>query len=151
MCIQNKIKAAGLKVTPQRKLIYEIMQELGHSSIDELIARVKMRNADMTVSTVYRIVDSFYQVGLLSKFIDPSGKTIFDIRVGEHHHIFTAEDTIKDLEDDQLTEMIRQRLTAKIPVNEEIDRISIHIITKLNTNQDGKEKTDIGKRPPYSG
>lgn len=36
MEIRNKIKAVGLKATPQRRAVYEVMQELGHSSIDEI-------------------------------------------------------------------------------------------------------------------
>ena len=39
MEIREKIKAAGLKATPQRRAIYEIMREVCHCPIDEIIAR----------------------------------------------------------------------------------------------------------------
>lgn len=143
MEIRNKIKASGLKATPQRRAVYEVMQELGHCSIDEVIARVRALNPDITVSTIYRIMDSFCQVGLLSRFIGVTGKTIFDITPEEHHHIFTAQNTIVDIEDKQLTEMIRQRLLAEIPANEEIGQISIHIVTKSKNSSNEKENINI--------
>lgn len=30
------IKNAGLKITPQRKVVYEVMMELRHAAIDEI-------------------------------------------------------------------------------------------------------------------
>ena len=38
------LNEAGLKATPQRKMIYEFMTELGHSSVDELIARIQKKS-----------------------------------------------------------------------------------------------------------
>ena len=32
--ITQAIKTAGLKVTPQRRMVYEVMQELRHASVD---------------------------------------------------------------------------------------------------------------------
>ena len=34
------IKNAGLKITPQRKVVYEVMMELRHAAIDEIIKSV---------------------------------------------------------------------------------------------------------------
>ena len=45
------IKKAGLKATPQRKMVYELMTELRHSPIDEIIARIQQQNPEITVST----------------------------------------------------------------------------------------------------
>ena len=35
------IKNAGLKITPQRKVVYEVMMELHHAAIDEIIKCVQ--------------------------------------------------------------------------------------------------------------
>ena len=35
------IKNAGLKITPQRKVVYEVMIELRHAAIDEIIKCVQ--------------------------------------------------------------------------------------------------------------
>ena len=120
------IKNAGLKATPQRKFIYEIMAELGHSPIDEIIARVQEQHSDITVSTVYRILDSFCQAGLLSKLNHPNGKIFYDITFENHHHIFSNNELI-DYFDADLTELIKNNLKGDLFTNKNIEKISIQI------------------------
>ena len=86
----------------------------------------------MTVSTVYRIMDSFCQVGLLSKFVDADGKTIYDITTQKHHHIHTFNGSFIDVED-TFSDVIQRRLEDEIPENEEIDEIIIQVKTKLKS------------------
>ena len=38
------IKNAGLKITPQRKVVYEVMMELRHAAIDEIIKCVQSKD-----------------------------------------------------------------------------------------------------------
>ena len=106
------IKKAGLKATPQRKMIYELMTESGHSSIDEIIAKVQQKNPEITVSTIYRILDSFCRAGLLSKVTHPSGKCFYDITVYTHHHVF-MDNKITDYIDPELTTLIQEHLKKK--------------------------------------
>lgn len=130
MEIREKIKNVGLKATPQRRAIYEVMQELCHCSIDEIIARIREEHPDVTVSTVYRIMDSFCDTGLITKFANADGKTIYDITSGIHHHIHTSDDEYLDITDKQLSDLIRRRVLSQIPEGEIIDRISIQVTTK---------------------
>ena len=125
----EKIRKAGLKATPQRKLVYTIMTELCHSPIDKIIERVQQQNPEITVSTVYRIMDSFCEAGLLSKTKHPNGKFYFDIIPAEHHHVFTNDEII-DFIDPELTEMIKERLNGDLLKHLEIEKISIQIIAK---------------------
>ena len=132
MEIREKIKAAGLKATPQRRLVYEVMQELCHSPIDEVITRAQSVSPDVTISTVYRILESFCSAGLLSKINHPDGKTYFDITPQEHHHIFNSSGSIIDFEDEQLSELIRMNLKHKLGSGETIQKIQIQVITTKN-------------------
>lgn len=52
------IKNAGLKITPQRKVVYEVMMELRHAAIDEIIKCVQSKDNEITISTIYRILDT---------------------------------------------------------------------------------------------
>ena len=112
MDIGTIINEAGLKATPQRKMVYELMTELGHSSIDEIIVRVQKQSPEITLSTIYRILDSFCKAGLLSKMNHPSGKCYYDITVGEHHHVF-RDNEITDYIDPELTALIKNHLKEK--------------------------------------
>ena len=129
MDIGEIIRKAGLKATPQRKMVYAIMTELCHSPIDKIIARVQQQNPNITVSTVYRILDSFCEARLLSKIKHPNGKFFFDITPMEHHHVFTDNEVI-DFIDPELTEMIKERLQVDLFKHIEIEKISIQISAK---------------------
>ena len=54
------IKNAGLKITPQRKVVYEVMMELRHAAIDEIIKSVQSKDNEITISTIYRILLVFW-------------------------------------------------------------------------------------------
>ena len=121
------IKKAGLKATPQRKIIYELMTELRHSPIDEIVARVQQQNPEITVSTVYRILDMFCKAGLLLKINLPNGKYYYDINPSEHHHIFKENEVI-DYIDPELTELVKNCLKSDAFKDLDIEKISIQII-----------------------
>ena len=133
MNTEEIIRKAGLKATPQRKMVYTIMAELCHSPIDIIITRVQQQNPEITVSTVYRILDSFCEAGLLLKIKHPNGKFYFDINPMEHHHVFTDNEVI-DFIDPELTEMIKERLQVDSFKHLEIEKISIQIIAKQKTS-----------------
>src|SRR5215469_4814710 len=101
----DMIKKAGLKATPQRKMVYEIMMGLRHSSMDEIFERVRRQNPEINISTIYRILDTFCISGLISKINHPDGKCFYDINPSAHHHVFLDNEVI-DYIDPELTELI---------------------------------------------
>lgn len=126
----ENIKNAGLKITPQRKAVYEAMIELRHAAIDEIITCVRSKNSEIAVPTIYRILDSFCKANLLSLVFHPEiGKGYYDITVTEHHHVFKGQ-TILDYMDDGLTELIRQYLKEKKITPVDIDKIQVQITIK---------------------
>ena len=134
MNTNDKMRSKGLKVTPQRSLIYEITNELRHASIEEIIAKTQQANSEITISTIYRILNSFCEHSLLAKVNHPNGKTYYDINMHEHHHIINSEQELIDLDDPELTKLIRQKVLEQIGKNNQIDKISIQVIT--STKQD---------------
>ena len=58
----------------------------------------------MTLSTIYRILDTFCKAGILSLVCHPgTGKCYYDICVTEHHHVFDERE-IMDYMDPELTD-----------------------------------------------
>ena len=124
----DNIKLAGLRITPQRKAVYEAMMELRHASIDEIIKKVQSKDGEMTVSTIYRILNSFCTANLLSNIFNPdAGKSYYDITGAEHHHVFKGEQ-VMDYMDDELTAMIRKYLKNKNFASEDIEKVQVQII-----------------------
>ena len=128
MNINEKMRSKGLKVTPQRKLVYDIVDELCHASIEEIIIKSQKANSDITVSTIYRILNSFCDHNLLAKVNHPNGKTYYDINTHEHHHIITTEQLIIDMDDPELNKLIRQRVLKQVGTKNQVEKISIQIM-----------------------
>ena len=106
----NKIRDAGLKVTPQRKNVYEVMM----------------------LSTIYRILDSFCKAGILSLVCHPgTGKCYYDICVTEHHHLFYGAE-VTDYMAPELTGMIREYLLRRNFDPREIEKIQVQITLNKN-------------------
>ena len=102
----KRIREVGLKLTPHRREVYEAMQELRHTTVEDIIERVQSRNKEVTVSTIYRILDSFCSVNILSSIYHPdAGKCYYDITVAEHHHLFGGP-AIEDYTDPEFSHLI---------------------------------------------
>ncbi len=123
----DKIREAGLKLTPQRKAVYEAMMELRHAPIEAIISCVQSKDKEITLSTVYRILDSFYKAGLLSQVYHPqTNKCYYDITVHSHHHLFYGQQIV-DYENPELTQLIQQHLEKKNLVSADIEKIQVQI------------------------
>ena len=133
----NRIREAGLKLTPQRKAVYEAMIELRHAPIETIISFVQSKDKEITLSTVYRILESFCKANLLSLVCHPeTGKCYYDITVNEHHHMFDGPQ-IMDYDDPELTQLIRQYLADKQLDSTDIDKIQVQItLNKCLTKND---------------
>lgn len=132
------IKRAGLKITPQRRAVYEAMMALRHATIEEVIRYMQTKYSAITVSTVYRILDAMCKANLVSMVFHPElGKSYYDITVAEHHHVFEGQQ-IMDYMDADLGAMIRQYLRDKHFAADQIDKIQVQITlnnSKLNSKQ----------------
>lgn len=132
----DTIREAGLKLTPQRRAVYEAMTELRHAPIEAIIAKVQSKDKEMTLSTIYRALDSFCKAGILSLVCHPeTGKCNYDITVHEHHHLFEGE-RIMDYDDAELTRLIRQYLESHNIPAADIEKIQVQItLNKSFTNK----------------
>lgn len=128
----KRVKEAGLKLTPQRRRVYEAMMQLRHATVDDIIALVQSKDREVTVSTIYRILDSFCAANILSFIYHPdSGKCYYDITVAEHHHLFDGK-SIEDYADSELSQLIREYLERKHLPTKEIGKVQVQITLKKN-------------------
>ncbi len=135
MDIAAKIRAKGIKATPQRRLVYKALEELCHAPVDVIIEKVQSQSPGITVSTIYRILDSFCEVGLFVRFNHPSGKPYFDITPANHHHIYTKNCEVLDYVDEELTELIKTRLRSGQFKDLDIEQVSVQVFAKNNPNK----------------
>ena len=100
----------GLKITPQRRLIVELLAgDRSHPTAEELYQRVISRMPDVSQTTVYNTLHELVALGELAPVGNLSeGGVRFDTNASIHHHLFcmhchTLVDIERDFPDVQLT------------------------------------------------
>ena len=84
----EKLRAKGLKCTPQRiDIINGIVRAPGHCTVETTYEQAKAKDPGISVSTVYRTLETLVEIGEL-KIINVSRyKNYYDTKLVSHHHI----------------------------------------------------------------
>src|SRR5262245_4336732 len=87
--IREQLRARGLRWTPQRRLILEVLRETqGHVTGSELVERCRARDPDTTPSTVYRTLDVLEELGYVNHSHSAAGREEFHVLPAtEHAHL----------------------------------------------------------------
>ena len=84
--IGSALRSRGFRVTPQRRAIYELLEEHGgHISADELYSLARTRQLRVSLSTVYRALDLFQKLGLV-RALRVGDQHLYEIKKEEEHH-----------------------------------------------------------------
>jgi Fur family peroxide stress response transcriptional regulator len=96
--IVDALRAAGLKVTPQRLAIVDcIAHDETHPTAQELYERLQPRFPTMAVATVYNTLDALTGIGCCRQ-LHMGGSTRFDPNVAPHDHAVCERcGTIRDV------------------------------------------------------
>ena len=62
---REKLREKGYRLTPQRELILDAVDTLGHATPDEVLAEVRKKSSAVNVSTVYRTLEVLEELGLV--------------------------------------------------------------------------------------
>jgi len=125
------VRSAGLKATPQRVVLLELLSETTcHPSAEMLIEMLEKENIKMSVGTIYNVLEAFEEKGLLVKMHDTHQVMRFDANTAFHLHIFDKEkNEIKDYFDDELELLIREHLKGNIAKDLNIEHINLSLYT----------------------
>ena len=86
--IGNLLQEQGFRVTPQRLLILQTLQEAEqHLSVEEVHAQVAAVHPYVDISTVYRTLERFAALGLLRKTNLGEDHTHYEWAEGPHQHM----------------------------------------------------------------
>jgi Fur family transcriptional regulator, peroxide stress response regulator len=84
-------RTRGLKVTPQRECIFEVLcQGDGHPSAESVFAAVRTRMPTISLKTVYQTLNDLARMGEIQQFDLGTGATRFDPNLDAHHHLVCA-------------------------------------------------------------
>lgn len=131
--IANRLSEKGLRVTPQRIAILSAILALdNHPTADKIIESIKQTHPNISVGTVYKVLDSLVENKLLNKVKTESGTMRYDPLQSNHHHLFCIEtDRIEDYEDETLDDLIKHYFEQKGIKGFQIENIQLHITGKF--------------------
>jgi Fur family ferric uptake transcriptional regulator len=64
--LDELLRARGLRVTPQRRLVADAVDALGHSTPEQICERVQQELPSVNLSTVYRTLELLEDLGVVS-------------------------------------------------------------------------------------
>lgn len=134
---REKLQEKGLKVTPQRVAIFDAIIQLdNHPAAEEIIAFIKINHPNISVGTVYKVLDTFVENNLLKKVKTEKDVMRYDPHFSNHHHLYCAEtERIEDFEDEKLNELISDYFKKHKIKNFKIQDIKLQITGKFNNQQ----------------
>ena len=85
---RERLREKGYRLTPQRELILDAVDTLGHATPDEVHAEVRKKSSALNVSTVYRNLEVLEQLGLVRHaHLSDRAPTYHSVRDHEHFHL----------------------------------------------------------------
>lgn len=127
--IASQLSNAGLRVTPQRIAILGAINVLrNHPTAENIIEYIKINHPNISVGTVYKVLDSLVEKKLLIRVKTENGVMRFDPVLKKHHHLYCTEtDKIEDFEDETLDKLIGDYLHQKGIDNFKIEDFKLQI------------------------
>ncbi len=107
----SRLREAGLRITPQRMRLLEVIERLGpsHPSLKRVFEEVRSEFPTISFSTLYSNILTMRDLGLLEIF-QVNGETRIEVNTRPHLNLIDGE--IRDLEDPRILEEI-ERLTGR--------------------------------------
>ena len=85
--LTTAFRAQGLKVTPQRQLLFRLLHgNMTHPTAEALFATASEQMPGISLRTVYQTLNDLAAMGELRILQFSGGSTRFDPNVDEHHH-----------------------------------------------------------------
>jgi len=103
----DRSKELGIKVTPQRIAIYkELASTDRHPSTETIYKKIKDYYPNISLTTVYRTLETFEKLGLISVVNVLYNAARYDANLDPHHHIVCTEcKKVEDVYDDSLNNL----------------------------------------------
>lgn len=85
---ESTLRARGYRLTPQRQLVLQAVQTLGHATPEDVAAEVRRVAGAVSLSTVYRTLELLEQLSLVRHtHLGHGAPTFHPAAVSEHAHL----------------------------------------------------------------
>ena len=127
--VREQLQEKGLKITPQRVAIFDAIVELdNHPTAEDITAFIKPNHPNISIGTVYKVLDTFVENNLLKKVKTDKDIMRYDPHLTNHHHLYCTEtNRIEDFEDQVLNDLITNYFKKSKIKNFNIQDIKLQI------------------------
>jgi Fur family peroxide stress response transcriptional regulator len=134
--ISQKLRDAGMKITPQRHAILEAVHTLAnHPTAEQIIDYIRRAHPGIATGTVYNVLDVMVEKGLVQRVKTDKDAMRYDAVMKKHHHIYCADtERIEDYFDEELDEMLKAYFRKKDLSGFEIENIILQIKGNFKEN-----------------
>ena len=80
------VRAAGGRITPERKLLLRIISANAHLDASEIFLLAKEENPKISLSTVYRAIGLLRDLGIVAANDLGEGHHHYEVQAQKHHH-----------------------------------------------------------------
>jgi Fur family ferric uptake transcriptional regulator len=88
MSCEITLKSKGLRLTPQRRMILDVIHNKSeHLTAEDIIKYVQKRMPGVNKSTIYRTLDLLEDTGCVFKSESEGGFIYHHAELGHHHHL----------------------------------------------------------------
>ena len=123
---RERLRGSGYRLTPQRELILRAVDDLGHATPDEVLARVREQSSAVNVSTVYRTLEVLEELGLVRHaHLSDRAPTYHSVTDHEHFHLVCRNcHTVVSVDPDVL-EPLTTRLRDELGFEPDIGHLTV--------------------------
>jgi Fur family ferric uptake transcriptional regulator len=83
----DALRARGLRVTPQRAIILEAIEQLpGHMTAEQIYTHVQQVNSYINLATIYRTLELLLELDLMTEADMGTGATAYALHTHATHH-----------------------------------------------------------------
>jgi Fur family ferric uptake transcriptional regulator len=82
---QEKLRAQGYRLTPQRELVLAAVEKLGHGTPDEILHEVRESSSAVNISTIYRTLELLESLDLVRHTHLSDRAPTYHSRIGPDH------------------------------------------------------------------
>lgn len=124
--LADRLRQAGQRVTSQRLVILGALQTDEHIGADDLLGRVERQLPAVNRSTVYRTLELFRDLGLVSETDLGGGVRQFELIAEDRHHHLICHGcgAISEFEDALVTPL-RQALAEQHAFSATVDHLAV--------------------------
>ncbi|MCA9878456.1 MAG: transcriptional repressor [Thermomicrobiales bacterium] len=123
--LADRLRSTGQRVTPQRLVILGALAPGSHLAADEVYARVEAQLPGVNRSTVYRTLELFGELGLVSVTDLGGGARQFELLDQPHHHLICHRCGAVTEMDDALVQPLREAILAQYAFSPRVDHLAL--------------------------